>query len=313
MLLPIRAGNSNRSDLLAIRDSILQGLGNQFTNIALSNVDIVCDALARAVYNVWQVYGNVSGQFDPNTMDTMLSRWETIMNLQPLSTDALDVRRARVALKFALINEIPTNANIVSLMSSTIPQIFKLLITIPEVSATGGGIPSGINGGLETLISGAGWYSTACSIYIDVHRPSNISQSAFWSQAFTIFPALNLFMPAFAGVDWFTSTFNNSDGAGHQATFTMVEGFTAATTTYTTLTNAACGVVPGAIIELADDTGKWWRLTVASITSNTSLQMTSTPANFTNQPFWIAGYFADCDSTTFPYPINAYNQDNAGI
>lgn len=313
MLVPVRCGNSNRADLLAIRDSILQGLGNQFTNTTLSNVDIICDALARACYNIWQVYGNVSNQFDPNTMDTMLSRWEAIFNLQPILNEPLDLRRAAIATKFALINQIPTQSNIITLMNKIIPQIFELLITIPESAAVGGGIPAGIIGGLNTLVAGAGWFSTAAALYIDIHRPSSMSQYTFWNQAYLIFPVLNSYLPAWTSFDWFSATFNNSDGYGNIATLTAVEGIDNGTTTYTTLTNSACGITAGTIIELSDNVGVWHQLTVATIVNDTSLTFTSVPANFTNQPFWIDGFFADCDSNTFPYPINAYNCDSAPI
>jgi hypothetical protein len=312
MLCPVQCGNSNRSDILAIEASLLQSLGSAMTNEQLSNIEIYCCAISRAIYVIWAMEINFSNQFYPLSIDTTLDRWCNIFNIQPLPTDNLETIRNKIASKFALLNQIPTNTNIKALMAVLIPQLFQLLVLTPNADALAGGGPSGYG---PTVVS-ANWFNSTADIFIDIQRPSNMSQAEFWTQAYTIFPALNQYLPCWSRFDWFSSSFS-AGGTITIASSTDSE-VTGNGTQWDVPTNSetsSYAIEIGSIIEAFDDDGFFHRMQVLTRNSNTSLTLTGpVGAVFTNQPYFIEGFFCDCDPDYFPYPPNpCWNADNAGI
>lgn len=311
MLIPVQCGNSDRDDILAIEKSLLQSLGSAMTDEQMSNIEIWCCAFARAIYFIWAINANASNQFDPETVDTTLSRWQAIFNLQPLPTDDLQTQRNALTEKFSLLNQIPSSANVIQLLQVMIPQVFELLLVTPAIHAVAGPGPNNVG----PTINSTAWYSTTANIYIDLHKPVNMSQYQFWQLAYQVFPALNQYLPCWTEFDWFSNSF--SDGYNISVNINSVDGYGSGThwATPIPLTTDGYCVEAGSIIEFFDDAGLFHRVQVASVVSDTHLiLLLPFSAIATNQPYVIQGFFCDCDSTSFPYPpVLSFNCDNAAV
>lgn len=322
--LPLRAGNSNRSDLQAIVTSLLAQRGDAITNEVSSVVWIEAQSHARAIYNLWAVLLKMSRQFDPRTMTDFLSRWESIMGLAALPTDTIQDRQARLTAKFAMINKPPNTQNVKDILELALDGIFLDLINTTDdqaIAAFPGGVP--ITGGITNILDES-WLSTIQKLFIEVIHPSYMNDNTFYNTVNQIAPLLNSFLPAYDTFSWFTSSFSD-DGTGDATVnrgiiscsvgSTSVTGVNTAWITPINVSNGVCSISVGSIIEAYDDDGVWRRMEVASIIDDTHLTITEPCINgITNKNYVIQGFFVDCSSSDFPYPPpNCKNTDNAGL
>lgn len=321
-ILPFRCGNSNRDDLQQIANSLLAQRGDAITTQVGSIIWVETQAWARALYHIWSYNQKLAYQFDPNKMTDFLPRWESIMRLAALPTDSIQDRQQRIASRFAIINKVPDTQNVTDLLRSALGITFLQLINDTDQNAYAqfpGGAP--ITGGITNIVNGP-WYSTCQELFIETTHPPVFTDHQFYNTVNQIFPLLNNYLPAYDSFDWFWDSFSD-DGYGsatNRGLLNVPVGSTTLVGTNTkwkTLINAdgTYNVVAGSILECYDDTGKWERLTVASVTDDTHIVLTSpVTGNITNKIYVIQGFFLDCDPTQFPYPpADAHNLDNAGI
>lgn len=321
MLVPLRAGNSNRSDLKQIADSLLQQRGDAVTKDVGSVVWIEVQAHARAIYSIWCVNQKLANQFDPNKMSDFLTRWETILQLSPLPTDTLTQRRGRIAAKFLALNKLPNTSQVHDLLAAGLPDTFLDVINVAcgdAISFYPGG--SHIVGGSQ---AGNGpWYSTTASIFVETTQPTYLADGDFQNQVNQVSSILGQYLPAWTDFDWFASSFRDDGHAdGYTGTLTASAGsftLTGTNTAWNTPINAldnTYNIEPGSILECFDDTGAWQRMTVASVVSDTSILLTEpVPNSITAKTYVIEGFFLDCDPHSFPYPpATSKNLDVAGL
>jgi hypothetical protein len=333
-ILPYRCGNSNRSDLQQIASSLLAQRGNAITTQVGSIMWVETQAWARAIYNIWAVNQKMAYQFDPDKMTDFLPRWNAIMGLAALPTDTIQTQQARIAARFAAINNNPDTQAVTDLLEGALGITFLALLNVnAEYSAAEEAVgvkpayvqfPGGtsITGGTTNVGNGP-WLSCIQELFIEVTNPPTFTNNQFYSTVNTIFPILGQYLPAYDTFDWFWSSFSD-DGyasAGTRATISVMVGSTTVTgvgTGWLTPINPPDGtenIHAGSIIEARDNDGNWQRMLVQSIQSNTSLTLVNPAVStITAQPYVIQGFFLDCNPAAYPYPpTNCLNLDNAGL
>ena len=321
-LFPIQFGNSNRPDLNSITNSLLNQMGNAYTNTVGTLVWIQCRALAIMVNTVWITNTKLVNQFNPNKMSDMLARWEAIFQIIPLPNDTLGSRRTRVAEYFFRINKVPNLSNIDQVLTYLLPETFVGLI-IENQSESISAFPNGFNiiGGQDS--SNGPWGSTLSYLAVETQKPLSMSITDFNNNVSQIYALLKQALPAYVEFDWIWDGFCDDGYAssdGYIAKISIVDGTTTLTgvgtawdTPINTLDNTF-NIVPGSILEAFDDMGEWQRMTVLTVNSDTSITLAEVATfNMTSATYVIQGFFLDCDSGSFPYPPVCYNLDNAGL
>ena len=319
-VFPIQFGNSNRPDLNQITNSLLNQMGDAFTNEVGSLVWIQCRAMAELVNTIWITNQKMTNQFNPNKMSDMLARWEAIFQIIPQPTDTLVTRRNRVAEYFFRINQSPDLSNIEAILSFLLPQTFVDLVINPVEDSQSGFIGGGpIVGG--QFCSFTPWHSTLSEITVEVQKPATMSLNAFDGNVDQIYSILKQSLPAYTDFDWMYNSFtDNGTVPGQQGLITITSGsniLTGTNTSWKTPVNVldnTYNVEAGSVLEGWDDNGVWRRMTVILVYSDTSVQLEA-PVTFdiTAKPYYIQGFFLDCDSSLYPYPPTCYNLDNSGI
>lgn len=203
---PLRFGASNDTDLEAILNDLLQGVGTAFDVDRGSITWIYLNAIARVFDDVFEQNKRLANQWDPQRMTDFLSRWEVILGLSPLPTDTPIDRRARIQAKIALTGQSPTLQVIQDLLRKTIgSDVYVSIIAEDPTTATttvpgGATVPGGI-----TIPSGA-WFSSVSYVPILVTQPSYMDDLTFYSKVGSIFTVLEAIMPAWTTFDWFRNS-----------------------------------------------------------------------------------------------------------
>jgi hypothetical protein len=321
MLVPIKAGNSNRQDLQEIANSLLNARGQALSHDVNSIVWIETQIIARAVFHAWAANQKLANQSDPNKMSDYLTRWEKILQLLPLPTDSITTRRSRIAAKFSSLNQAPTTQAITDLLKANLAGVFAALINIAD-TASASAFPGGSSIINSQASTNAEWFSTISSTFIETIQPTYMTDAVYHNLVNQLYGLLTNYLPASCTFDWFLTSFSdNGAGVGTTGKITMVAGSGSMSGTGTlwntvvNVTDSTKNVVVGTKFCFYDDNGIFRRVTVKTIFSNTSLGILENgDGTATNKPYWIEGFFLDCDPLTAPFPpSNAKNIDHAGL
>lgn len=214
MLVPIRAGNSNRDDLLLLLKSILNANGTALTQDEGSNIWVLANAQARAIFHIWALNEKVKYEFDPNKMNDLLERWEKILGITPsknVSTDVhkdsnlpsvetIQYRRARIAAKFRAVSQMPNAQALEDIITAVFPNVSVTVSpTTPDVAVSSW--PSG-----TTIVGGsagtnAAWKSTVSNVNITIGYPAGISDANYERMKKQIYSLLVTFLPAYTTIN----------------------------------------------------------------------------------------------------------------
>lgn len=328
MLVPIRCGNSNRADLEAIKDSLVNSRGSAVTKETDSIVYLECVAHARAIYYIWAINQILKNQFDPNKMSVFLDRWQKILNLYPLSSNlTVTQQRAQIEAKLSIFNRNPTYQQVSDVMNLFLGEVFLTVSNITAPESMLSFLPDGAltitdgetcNDG-SSLGAGYGWSSDVASCIVETVNPG-ISASEYTNARNQIFNLLDTYLPSWVSVGYAVNVGFSDDGyaggPGYRATVSTVSGshtITGVGTSWLTpQSDGTFNVKSGSILEFWDDNHQFKKYTVASVNSNTSITTVQATTQATNQEYLIYGFFLDCDASSFPYPPSgALNLDAA--
>lgn len=200
---PLRFGASDGTNLEAILNELLQGVGSAFDTERGSVTWIYLNAIARVFNDVFEQNRRLSNQWDPVRMTDFLTRWEAILGIRPLETDTLVDRRAKLETKLQTLGQTATQQVLTDLLNSILGADVFISIENNSSATANTYIPGGatIPGGI-TIPSGD-WYSTVSYLPIKVQQPSYMDDLTFYQTVNQIFTYLESLVPAWVTYDWF--------------------------------------------------------------------------------------------------------------
>lgn len=200
--------HNTRKDI--IRRSLLAQKGTGlYDTTQPSNVYLEAEAMARAIDGVWSASARLGNQWQPAKLTDMLTRWEAIFGLFPLTTDTLVARRAAVATAMARFSVQPNYQAVYDACRTALGSVFVGVVhTTTAAGANGPAVvytPTGW--GIGTSPDPAGlltWYSNIAHVLIQVVQPSTMGNAEFYNTVGKLGPILDQALPAWCTWNYFS-------------------------------------------------------------------------------------------------------------
>ena len=200
---PERYGGANTRPLVQVlHEALNRARGTAYDTTENSDVSAENFAFARALWDVWETNRRLSYQNDPYRMSgACLARWERILSIPVDPEDTEIERRDRVRERFQRIGQVPKPQSIRDLLRQKLGAIF---VDLHHISVTEAVIrwPGG------TEDPNAPWYSTVAHIAVQLRKPANYGEQAFYAAAAKVFSILDPVLAARLTWDWY----RNGDG-----------------------------------------------------------------------------------------------------
>lgn len=158
-------------------------------------------AIARAIAAAWGSNERLSRIWIPASMPVdVLARWEKILNISPLPTDAPKDRRDRVAEVMARFGQATLEARIDALLTEKLGDAYvqiehiaysNALIYVPD-----GSYPWGVVGSVP-------WSSTVAHLLVQLQKPTGWTEGEFYDAAGKVPQLLEPLLPVWVTVDWY--------------------------------------------------------------------------------------------------------------
>ena len=209
---PERSGG-RRPTIGVVLDSLLAQMGTAIDGSEGTVAWAYANADARVLGEVYGTHERLGNQWDPYRMTDMLPRWEKILRTNPLPSDTLTARRARVAAAMARLGGAPTYQAVVDTLTVALGSIpFTIEHTASSAAnmwtpgswpfgqhPSGPSVPSNMTQFLQVYPT---WFSSADDISIVVSKPANMGNSEFYQRLGAINTALDPVMPAWVTWHW---------------------------------------------------------------------------------------------------------------
>lgn len=247
-------------------------------------------AMSRVIFEAWETVRRFSLQFDPRTTTSYLERWEAILGVVPGPDLTFNERRRLLVAKWDLVGRTPTSQAVTDLLASVLGPIFVEILRIPSTQAL-----MSMPGGMTVLggntVPDGDWYSSVSHIPVRVTLPPSMTLSAFVDRVALFLPFFYDIMPSYVTYEW--GSYGTDAG-----TVSISIGSTTLTGTGTLfLTSPSGAVTAGDEIEVRDEDGTLLTFVVASVTTDTSLEVTVAPVNadVTNSYWARLAFILDSD------------------
>ena len=200
---PTSFGSSSGSDLEVMYNDLLASLGTAFANDHSSVVSVYMNAIARVFNDVFEQNKRLANQWDPLRMTDFLNRWEAILGIEPLTTDTLFDRRAKVNAKIGMTGKVGTQQVVSDLLRLVLGNDVFVSINNNDSNTANAYVLGGatIPGG-ATIASGP-WYSTVSYLPIKVVQPSYMDDLTFYQTVSQLYSYLESLVPAWVTYDWY--------------------------------------------------------------------------------------------------------------
>lgn len=198
---PERYGGPGDRRLQRILEALNAARGSGYDTSSESNVWVENFAFARAISAAWGTNRRLAHQWDPQRMTSLLSRWETILGLSPLSTDTEGDRRARIERHMLRFGEAGDQQYISDNLRRILGDVF---VAVEYVAASSASItvPNGTYS-FGTANTDYPWTSTVCRILIRTQKPSSYTEREFYDAVDGVHPFLDSVLPAWCTWQWY--------------------------------------------------------------------------------------------------------------